>query len=120
MSTTIQAIGNDGSTFNYDVELRELAQSEKIMLAAKWFGVFFLIAVVTAFIPILHFVLVPGSLIVGIAMAAKSYMKHSVIGQGDIKCPSCGADASISGMDARFPIKMTCESCRKQYRVSLA
>lgn len=76
--------------------------------------------VVSAVIPILHFVLIPLSIIISpfiIIMLSSS--KDSIKG-GKGTCPFCKADFSIYSRSNKFPFYDICSACGRQVRISRA
>ena len=66
---------------------RDLDKGERLTHAVKIFGVFFLVAFITVFVPILHFILPPLFLIAGSALAFGEYTNKGEILSGEITCP---------------------------------
>jgi 4-hydroxybenzoate polyprenyltransferase len=94
------------------VQLRSLGAAERAKRAAKMVGILWGLAVLSVFVPIAHFVLVPGFFLAGLVAAAMVYRTEIVVVGGEASCPKCGAAVSITPGTARWPMRETCEACQ--------
>jgi len=87
---------------------------ERMGRALKVLAICLVLAVITAFIPIAHFVLVPLFLIAGPVMAVVKYKAESVMETAEGVCPECEQQVSIE-MDPsdKLPKRTYCPSCNK-------
>lgn len=72
------------------------------------------LAVACVFIPLLHFVLVPGFFLVGPVLAWLAWLavRQTVrVTSASITCPKCGKDAPIEAGTTGWPVSMRCASC---------
>lgn len=75
-------------------------------------GICLLVAGVTLFIPIAHFVLVPGALIVGIYMFVSRYRMTQSAKSVEVKCPLCEVDVTIKlDPEQQPPFYCYCSNC---------
>jgi hypothetical protein len=84
------------------------------VLALCWLG-----AAITLFIPIAHFVLVPGFLIAGPVMAYLRYRVDRASENVTTVCPNCQQEVTIK-LDAndRLPLYTYCPSCNNSVQLS--
>jgi hypothetical protein len=77
-------------------------------------------ALVTLFIPIAHFVLVPACLLAGPAVAWHRYQQASVVLGGTGTCPACQSDLEIVRSADRWPLEELCTQCQQQVTIARA
>lgn len=92
------------------VVLREYDAKEKRHRIIKYGGGCFAAAILSIFIPLLHFILVPGFLIASVVMVIINN-RPSNVESAKAKCPACGVDFVISKGKPEFPIDDVCASC---------
>ncbi|MCM2277621.1 MAG: hypothetical protein NDJ89_06050 [Oligoflexia bacterium] len=93
--------------------LREWTRRERMLRALKFGGGSWGLALVSVFLPLLHFVLVPAFLIAGPLVAFFVFNQESLVLGGKGKCPHCGGDFSIRRGAPRFPISDLCTRCQR-------
>ncbi|HET7224531.1 MAG TPA: hypothetical protein VFK69_02365 [Candidatus Eisenbacteria bacterium] len=73
------------------------------------------LAVVAVFLPMLHFVLVPGLLIAGVALGWHRLHEHATVAGASGRCPACGAEVDTT-LDESLgdAIALRCERCRRE------
>jgi len=73
------------------------------------------LAVIALPIPLVHFVLVPGALLLGLIFAAMRLGQRQVIRSAEGACPYCGAHQrlGLAGRVFRLPREVFCEKCRR-------
>ncbi len=79
-------------TLHYQV----YSKQEQMGRAWKALGLFWGLAVVTVFIPIAHFFLVPGFLIAGPIVAYSRYRAVEAVERASGECPTCHEEMSVS------------------------
>lgn len=97
------------------VRLDPLVPGRRIGRAVASFGIFFALALVSVFIPVAHFLLVPGFLIAAFAsLVVKLGVTTLVLGAHGA-CPDCGAlqDFDLSGA-WRLPQDIACRHCQRR------
>ena len=90
---------------------RPLGQSERVLRSAKMFGIFFLIAFFTIFIPILHFILPPIMLVLGLVFATTTYLETAMVLEGQIACPNCRHVTVFAPEAEEWPKVQRCGGC---------
>jgi hypothetical protein len=94
--------------------LKVLSRPERLARAWRAAGICLGLALVSIFLPLLHFLLVPGFLIA--APFAFSWMMswESVILPSDVPCPSCGTTVHIKYNREKWPFYEVCTHCRNE------
>jgi hypothetical protein len=101
---------------------RIYSQRERVLRGLKTFFIFFLAAVVSVVIPVLHFVLVPTFLIAAFVMG---YLKFKDVGSIDLSnftCPECQKNLNekiLAFKDKDFSGRLRCYDCRKNIYISI-
>lgn len=77
------------------------------------------LSILLAFIPILHFVLVPFGLLGTLFVASFRYAQRNKILSGTGTCPECKASFIIYARPFRLPFVDLCVACKRQISVKL-
>lgn len=86
--------------------------------AAKSYLIFLGLAVAAIFVPILHFILVPGFLLLSIFMAINAYVDGVEIANIELKCEKCNSDITLPEKRAdQYPFWVKCTHCQTEYRI---
>ncbi len=99
MSTTlyrairIKNAANNSTTGQ--LHITHYSQSERTSRALKMLALMWLLAIITFFIPLAHFVLVPAFLIAGPVIAYKLYQTEEHPSSANGECPTCKQPSSI-------------------------
>ena len=108
-----------GQTTDGTAEVLLLDSRARLVRSLKRAGIFFGIAVVSVLVPMLHFVLVPGFLIVSGVFFAKTMAETKVATAILGTCPSCKQPVELRGVFKVTGTKETCPHCRQLLRVSV-
>jgi hypothetical protein len=97
--------------------LSELGASDRLKLSSRKFALFFALAVVSIFIPVLHFILVPLFFLLSIVFGIKAYStRYRLKLDGANGCLQCGQSLKNEFlMDESLRLK--CERCFADYHV---
>lgn len=77
----------------------------------SWLGLWGL-ALAAVFVPLLHFVLVPGLLVLGVVMGLLRLRERGTIVSARGNCPACGAEQTVAvGAPLLADVAFRCESC---------
>ena len=97
------------------LEVDELTAGRRVGRALTGFGTWLGVAVVCVFIPIAHFVLVPGSLIVAVAVLVSRLRTRAVVVSAHGTCPDCGAgqDLDVLGPWRGGVRSLACRACHR-------
>lgn len=101
----------DGQTTTGSADRRDLSQSERWRRAGKVFGLAFLVAFFTIFIPVLHFILPPLILLGGCVISFTTYMENSEVLKGEIPCPNCAKAITLTRESEEWPKTVRCPGC---------
>jgi hypothetical protein len=97
------------------LELNTLTLADRVKRAATIFGLGMVLALIAIPIPIVHFIMVPGALLVGAVLALVRLGQAEVFRTATGRCPFCGKEQSFSVMGRfRLPKKLYCSSCQRQ------
>ena len=94
------------------VEVQTWDKPQKTKRALKFWGYCWLGMVVTAFVPIAHFVLVPGLFLAGPIGAWFLSQQDSVVLGGKGTCPTCAAELIIVRGPDQWPLTDLCAKCQ--------
>ena len=98
-----------------NLELNTLTLADRLKRAATIFGLGMVLALIAIPIPIVHFIMVPGALLVGAVLALVRLGQAEVFRTATGRCPFCGKEQSFSVMGRfRLPKKLYCSSCQRQ------
>jgi hypothetical protein len=90
---------------------------EKLARALKKLAVFWGVAVLSVFIPVAHFFLVPLFLVIGLVLFFNVMKTTGEVLEGKICCPSCGAEAVLGRDFLNWPLKEICQNCVRVLRI---
>ncbi|NOY71866.1 MAG: hypothetical protein GXP14_05735 [Gammaproteobacteria bacterium] len=95
------------------------SSTDRVGRALKILGICWLIAGVTVFIPLAHFVLVPGFFIAGPVMAIMRYKVDKAAEKVAVQCPECGQNVEIQ-MEAQDwpPLYTYCPECNTSVQLT--
>jgi hypothetical protein len=94
------------------IELIHWTPPQRTMRALKALGLFWGLAILAVFLPVIHFVLVPAFLILGPIFAINTYKQDASIVAKDLSCPECKAILKVSSQKMKWPLLLTCGDCK--------
>ena len=100
------------------IQLRHYSTGERIFRAAKFFFLFALLAVASAFIPILHFLLVPLFSFIAVGAAAAMVLQTTEVAEALGPCPYCGQTTVLKRALVQGEFRDSCEHCRQLIMVT--
>ncbi|PIR22482.1 MAG: hypothetical protein COV44_07905 [Deltaproteobacteria bacterium CG11_big_fil_rev_8_21_14_0_20_45_16] len=104
---------------NGEIQIQSWEATERKKRALKAACVCFGLAGASAFLPIAHFVLVPGFLLaIPFVFSFISKQQNKLLG-GSYLCPCCGTKMELHSQPADFPIQDTCSTCRKSVSIQM-
>jgi hypothetical protein len=96
-------------------EVAELTSSDRLKRAAVVFGAFVAVAVIAIPIPIVHFVLVPGGLLLAVTLGAVRLGQGRIFRGAQGRCPFCGTEQQFPLFGRfRLPRQVHCISCHRR------
>ncbi len=116
--TPVQLRGNDGKIADGKLYATRYDTGDRLRRALLRLVLLWGLARVSLFIPLAHFVLVPGFLIAGPVVAVLAYRSSQARDRADGKCPQCGEEIIIK-LEARDEIpKWTyCPACNAALQI---
>ena len=93
------------------VEVRELASGRRAFRGARTWVLCWIAAAACVPIPILHFILVPGFLILGPILGWRASRATSLVVGGSFRCARCSAEQSIGTPEVAWPAEVSCSDC---------
>jgi hypothetical protein len=115
----VRISGSGGLESLGEVSIEEFDQKTRMMRGLQTFGIFLACAIVAIFIPLLHFVLVPGLLMAGIGFGFSAYQKTALVRGGKGVCPKCKNEFDIVQNPPNWPLKDVCSKCFENVKISL-
>ena len=88
------------------------SKQQKTKRAFRALGMSWSAMIVSVFIPLLHFVLVPSFFIVGIALAFYQLNTDATLQSGQAQCPKCKKEVKIEKSKLKWPIQDLCIACK--------
>lgn len=85
---------------------------ERTKRALKWLGAFWALALISVFLPLAHFVLVPFFLLTGPLVGAYLYRQESLLLGGEGTCPQCMQTLPLARGPDRWPSDDMCSLCQ--------
>lgn len=117
MNVTVRSRSDLEKISTADVEIISLNSSSRMMRALKGLGICWAIAVFCVLIPILHFVLVPAFLLIGIVMFIQQWGQKFYFVSGSIRCPGCQTEMKLKEGAFDWPKREICTGCRSDLRI---
>lgn len=107
-----------GQTSEGFVFIQTWDKKTRMIRSAKWWVAMWVLAGVTVFIPVLHFILVPAFFSLGPVVGIWTYRQSKAVMGGQGNCPKCGKELVIEPSKASWPLKDLCTDCRSQVFIS--
>jgi len=95
-------------------------RSARLRRALKGLAGFWGAMVVSVFLPVAHFVLVPSFLFIGIWQFLRRLKQSEQLRGAHGRCPDCGAEQDFELGAARLPQSVTCGSCHRGLTLAAA
>ena len=96
-------------------EVAELSTAERLKRAAVVFGAFLAVAIIAIPIPIVHFVVVPGGLLLAFTLGLLRLREGQIFRLVNGKCPFCGTEQAFPVLGRfRLPRKVDCSICHRR------
>jgi len=108
---------SDSSPTSGEVEVQLHNKNQRLISCIKFWGICWLLAVVSIFLPILHFFLVPTFILAGPLVGLYKYGQKGTVLGGVGKCPACQADLKIEKGNLKWPLEELCTSCRRAVKI---
>jgi hypothetical protein len=107
----VKVIGSNGKEQSGEVRIQSFNPAQRLLRALKFLGICWGLALISVFIPIAHFFLVPGFFFAGLIISYFVYGMESVVLGGESICPNCGAFLPIARGKEKWPLTDLCAKC---------
>jgi hypothetical protein len=104
------------------VVVAQLTPRERLARAGSMFGAGVVAALIALPIPVVHFVAVPGALLLGLGLGVARLRHREIFSRAEGNCPCCGAAQrlGLAGRVFRLPRKVHCGSCQRALELGSA
>jgi|SRR5919112_719645 hypothetical protein len=97
------------------VEFLDLSYSDRLKRGAVALGLGLAVAVIALPIPLVHLILVPAALVLGIVFGLVRLQQRQVFRTVHASCPFCGNEQSFTVMGRfKLPKQLSCGLCHRQ------
>jgi hypothetical protein len=101
------------------VETAVLDPTDRIKRSAVIFLIFLVVAVGAIPIPLVHLVLVPTALLLGIGLGANRLRQREIFRGVKGRCPFCGTEQTVMVMGPfRLPKRLHCGKCQRELELT--
>lgn len=114
MSTTWFIRTNDLKWSEITDPVLECSKKTNTTLGLKKLGMYWLFAAVSIFIPMLHFILVPGFFLIGVYLFIIQLKNTHVIPAGFYSCPKCSEKKELKNFYFKDEQRLCCSNCGEQ------
>lgn len=98
----------EGKSSPGEVRILHLDRKSRFGRALKTWGICWGIALGSALIPLLHFILVPGFFFAGLVAPFLVFSRKSLILGGESRCPKCDLFLPIGSKPEQWPLTILC------------
>jgi hypothetical protein len=112
-SQQVWLVGPGGARGEGTVQVVRYDEAARTSRAVKRLAAYWVLALVSVALPILHFVLVPGLFLLGPLAAWLATRQAGTVLGGGGKCPGCGGTVEIEGGPETWPMAARCRPCRE-------
>lgn len=94
-----------------ELAVEDIPMPKRVMKAAIRLVLLWVLAVACIFIPLLHFVLVPGFAVAGVVFAVLAAKGSVEVKSTEVTCPKCGQVTPIEKGRTGWPVGLWCKKC---------
>ena len=106
--------GYGDTTTSGEATVLQFDRAERIARAGKGLAMAWGAALVSVFIPVAHFLLVPGFFLAGLVVFAKRMRRKVVVDAVRGACPDCEHEQRFDAPGVwRLPMHLTCANCHR-------
>lgn len=113
----VKILSHNGNEKLGEVVIEEFSKADRFKRTFKFLGLFWGLAIASAFIPLAHFILVPVFLIIGALSIGIVYPVQTIVQGGTGLCPYCEASFEIVRMKDAWPLIDQCTKCRREVSI---
>jgi hypothetical protein len=98
------------------VIVQHLTRSQRVRRAATVAGLGLVAALIALPIPVVHFALVPGSVLLGVVLGTMRLTQREIFRSAEGPCPFCGTRQrlGLAGKSFRLPRRVHCSACGRE------
>jgi hypothetical protein len=101
----------NGKTTHGSIEIRDLTKSERVERGLKIGGALGAFGLLCVLVPVLHFVLPPIFILLGIVFGWSTYSTKTEVVSGRFDCPICLKPNELPKESMDFPKAFRCRQC---------
>ena len=111
LTVSLKGFGSPPSMAHVEVE--SLTLQQRVLRSLTLIGLGTALAVVALPIPLVHFVLVPASLLIGLVLGTLRFRQREIFALAEGSCPFCGTQQrlGLAGRAFRLPRQVFCKHC---------
>jgi hypothetical protein len=115
-SLTVPLTGFGSAPTEAQVTVETLGLRARLARAGAVAGAGLALALIALPIPLVHFVLVPAALLLGITFGAIRLGQHEIFSSAEGSCPFCGTRQrlGLAGRVFRLPRRVFCSNCQRE------
>jgi hypothetical protein len=115
-SLTVPLAGFGCAPTEAQVTVESLTLRARLARSGAMAGAGLALALIALPIPLVHFVLVPGALLLGVTFGAIRLAQREIFASAEGSCPYCGTRQrlGLAGRVFRLPRRVFCTSCRRE------
>lgn len=98
-----------------ELEVETLALPSRLMSGLRMLLLSWALAVAAIFVPLLHFVLVPGLFVAGPILGWLATRSTIRVKSTVITCPKCGQETAIEPRSKGWPVALRCSHCSTSF-----
>lgn len=97
-----------------EMKIRPLSVSERLKNSARSSALMLALALVSILVPVAHFILVPGFLLLMLVMGALEFRKKIEVSELSVKCQTCETLVDLSTRTSQDLLMKDCPGCNRQ------
>jgi hypothetical protein len=101
-----------------NLQVTSMSEWNRLLLAAKNLGICWGGALLCVLIPVLHFVLVPLGILLGIIVFIYKAKLRQFVSASEISCPACQSKIHLRAKPFNWPLRETCSQCHSQLQMN--
>lgn len=109
---------NDVGVSGGTARVRALRLAERGKNALRRLGLFWGLGLLCVLLPLVHFVLVPLFLLLGLYFALATASVERFVVSGSVSCPECRKPFLLTPAPEHWPLEQLCAGCRHHFKIS--
>ena len=118
LNVSLKGFGSEPTSARVVVESLDLRQ--RVMRGAMILAGALAVAVIALPIPLVHFILVPGALFLGLVLGVVRFRQREIFWLAEGACPFCGTQQrlGLAGRMFRLPRQVFCQHCGRHLELA--